>query len=67
VARCTSDIDVIWCNGYGFPRERGGPMFHGMTLGWRHVLRRLRDFAAEPGGEYWLPPLWLERRAAESP
>jgi 3-hydroxyacyl-CoA dehydrogenase len=66
VARSEADIDVIWCNGYGFPRERGGPMFHGMTLGWRHVLRRLRDFAVEPGGEYWLPSVWLERRAAES-
>jgi len=65
-ARSEADIDVIWCNGYGFPRERGGPMFHGMTLGWRHVLRRLRDFAVEPGGEYWLPSVWLERRAAES-
>jgi 3-hydroxyacyl-CoA dehydrogenase len=66
VARSEADIDVIWCNGYGFPRERGGPMFHGMTLGWRHVLRRLRHFAVEPGGEYWLPSVWLERRAAES-
>ncbi len=22
-----SDIDIIWCNGYGFPRHLGGPMY----------------------------------------
>ena len=27
IARCASDIDVIWLNGYGFPRFRGGPMW----------------------------------------
>ena len=26
IASCASDIDVIWLNGYGFPRFRGGPM-----------------------------------------
>ena len=23
----SSDIDVVWVNGYGFPRSKGGPMF----------------------------------------
>ncbi len=27
IARQASDLDVIWVNGYGFPRWRGGPMF----------------------------------------
>jgi len=27
IARRASDIDVIWLNGYGFPRFRGGPMW----------------------------------------
>jgi len=67
IARCASDIDVIWCNGYGFPRERGGPMFYGGTLGWRHVVRRMRGFAAEPGNRYWTPPAHLERLAGERP
>ncbi|MDZ7645060.1 MAG: 3-hydroxyacyl-CoA dehydrogenase NAD-binding domain-containing protein [Woeseiaceae bacterium] len=26
IATRASDIDVIWINGYGFPRHRGGPM-----------------------------------------
>ncbi|AQZ53027.1 3-hydroxyacyl-CoA dehydrogenase NAD-binding domain-containing protein [Martelella mediterranea] len=27
IARSASDIDVVWVNGYGFPRELGGPMY----------------------------------------
>lgn len=29
IADRASDLDVIWVNGYGFPRWRGGPMFMG--------------------------------------
>ena len=35
IAASADDIDVIWCNGYGFPRTRGGPMFYARTLGRR--------------------------------
>ena len=28
-----SDIDVIYVNGFGFPRHRGGPMFYADTVG----------------------------------
>ena len=28
-----SDIDVIYCYGFGFPRHRGGPMFYADTVG----------------------------------
>ena len=30
-----SDIDVIYCHGFGFPRHRGGPMFYADTVGLR--------------------------------
>jgi len=33
IAASPDDIDVIWCNGYGFPRTRGGPMFYAKSLG----------------------------------
>jgi 3-hydroxyacyl-CoA dehydrogenase len=32
VAASSADIDVIWVNGYGFPRTRGGPMFYANTV-----------------------------------
>jgi 3-hydroxyacyl-CoA dehydrogenase len=42
----SSDIDVIWIYGYGFPIHRGGPMFHADRVGIKTVheaLSRLYD------------------------
>ena len=36
-----SDIDVVYCYGYGFPRYRGGPMFYADTVGLPIVLARV--------------------------
>ncbi|HKT74477.1 MAG TPA: 3-hydroxyacyl-CoA dehydrogenase NAD-binding domain-containing protein [Steroidobacteraceae bacterium] len=33
IALRASDIDVVWVNGYGFPRHRGGPMHHAREMG----------------------------------
>lgn len=49
IAARGSDIDVVWINGYGFPRWRGGPMFYADELGIARVRDRLRRFAAETG------------------
>jgi 3-hydroxyacyl-CoA dehydrogenase len=63
IAARSADIDVIWCNGYGYPRFRGGPMFYADTLGAGHVLERIRFYAARLGGRYWQPAGLLERLA----
>jgi 3-hydroxyacyl-CoA dehydrogenase len=55
IAASPADIDVIWCNGYGFPRHRGGPMFYADTLGLPAVLEAIREYAKEQGGRYWTP------------
>ncbi len=55
IAESPADIDVIWCNGYGFPRHRGGPMFYADTLGLRNVLESIRAYASEHGERYWTP------------
>jgi 3-hydroxyacyl-CoA dehydrogenase len=55
IAASPADIDVIWCNGYGFPRHRGGPMFHADTIGLGKVLAQLRRYAREHGDRYWTP------------
>lgn len=34
IANKASDLDVIWVNGYGFPRWRGGPMHYAKEQGW---------------------------------
>jgi 3-hydroxyacyl-CoA dehydrogenase len=68
VAARAADIDVVWTNGYGFPRYRGGPMFHADTLGLAHVLNRVRHYHHELGpllGHYWKPAPLLERLGTE--
>jgi len=34
IAQRSSDIDIVYIYGYGFPAHRGGPMFYGSTVGW---------------------------------
>jgi 3-hydroxyacyl-CoA dehydrogenase len=35
IAQRSSDIDVVYLNGYGFPAWRGGPMFYAEQAGLR--------------------------------
>ena len=37
-AQRPSDIDVVWLNGYGWPADKGGPMFYGDMVGAQAVL-----------------------------
>jgi 3-hydroxyacyl-CoA dehydrogenase len=61
IAASAADIDAIWCNGYGFPRERGGPMFHADTIGLEAVLAAIERHAQEQGPRDWTPaPLLAE-------
>ena len=59
-----SDIDVIYCYGFGFPRHRGGPMFYAETVGLKTVLGRVHEYQAR-FGDYWEPSALLERLVAE--
>jgi 3-hydroxyacyl-CoA dehydrogenase len=65
IAESASDIDVIWCNGYGFPRYRGGPMFYADTLGLNEVVGSIRSLAKAHGKRYWTPAPLLVRLADE--
>jgi 3-hydroxyacyl-CoA dehydrogenase len=59
-----SDIDVVYVNGFGFPRHRGGPMFYADTVGLPTVLARVNDYRRQ-FGDYWQPSPLLERLASE--
>jgi 3-hydroxyacyl-CoA dehydrogenase len=63
IAARATDIDVVYLTGYGFPRARGGPMFHADQVGLDQVLRRVREFARNPHGDpaFWTPAPLLER------
>jgi len=39
IAARSSDIDIIWVSGYGFPRYRGGPMFWAICKEWPRCFR----------------------------
>jgi 3-hydroxyacyl-CoA dehydrogenase len=56
-----ADIDVVWTAGYGFPRYRGGPMFHAEILGLETLLDGMRRYREIFGPMHWEPaPLLVE-------
>ncbi len=46
-AQRPSDIDIVWLNGYGWPADKGGPMFYGDMVGAPAVLARIERLAAQ--------------------
>ena len=46
-AQRPSDIDVVWINGYGWPQDKGGPMFYADMVGAPAILARMEALAAE--------------------
>jgi 3-hydroxyacyl-CoA dehydrogenase len=66
IAQRASDIDVVYLAGYGFPVQRGGPMFHASRVGLGAVVRRMREFSANKHAEpaFWKPARLLAQLAA---
>ena len=58
------DIDVVYVNGFGYPRHRGGPMFYPDTVGVPAVLAQVNEYRRR-FGEYWRPAPLLEKLASE--
>jgi 3-hydroxyacyl-CoA dehydrogenase len=65
IAQRSSDIDVVYLNGYGFPAYRGGPMFFADNAGLQNIVRALERIAAQPGSDLgvWTPAPLLTRLA----
>jgi 3-hydroxyacyl-CoA dehydrogenase len=59
IALRPSDVDLVWINGYGWPRHLGGPMVHADEIGLPYIVDRLRAFAAETPGDPSLQPAAL--------
>jgi 3-hydroxyacyl-CoA dehydrogenase len=66
IAQRASDIDVVWCMGYGFPRYRGGPMFHADTLGLPALLVGMEKYRELFGPMHWEPAPLLVRLVREA-
>jgi 3-hydroxyacyl-CoA dehydrogenase len=67
IAQRSSDVDLVYLNGYGFPAYRGGPMFYGDSVGLITVARALSRIAAVHGADaaFWTPAPLLARLAQE--
>jgi 3-hydroxyacyl-CoA dehydrogenase len=66
IALRASDIDLVFVNGYGFPADRGGPMFAADLRGLRDLLQEV-EAAARVGGAGSEPaPLLVELAARNS-
>ena len=66
IALRASDIDVVYLTGYGFPLQRGGPMYYAGRVGLGSVLRRMKEFSANKHADpaSWRPSSLLVRLAA---
>jgi 3-hydroxyacyl-CoA dehydrogenase len=67
IAQRSSDIDLVYLNGYGFPAYRGGPMFYADQTGLHEVAHALTRIAALPGVDaaVWAPAPLLTRLAGQ--
>jgi 3-hydroxyacyl-CoA dehydrogenase len=67
IALRASDIDLVYLNGYGFPAQRGGPLFYADTLGLDHVAQAMGRFALNPHANpgFWTPSAMLLKLAEE--
>lgn len=65
VAVRASDIDAVWTPGYGFPRYRGGPMFHAETIGSTRLLDGILKYRSRFGPMHWAPAPLLVRLVAQ--
>ena len=54
MAQRSSDIDMIYVTGYGFPAWRGGPMYLADRLGAAKVHSRVKEFHGK-FGPWWEP------------
>jgi 3-hydroxyacyl-CoA dehydrogenase len=65
VATRASDVDVVWCAGYGFPRYRGGPLFYADAIGLKTVFDGMIKYRDMFGPMHWEPAPLLARLVAE--
>jgi 3-hydroxyacyl-CoA dehydrogenase len=68
IAAKSSDIDVIYVYGYGFPVFRGGPMQYADEVGLKHIKDRMNFYKESLGeyGQHWFTPSDLLNELADA-
>lgn len=68
IACRSGDIDVVFCNGYGFPGYKGGPMQYADEIGLDKILAVLNGYREKLdgyGAEWFKPAPLIEKLVAE--
>jgi len=65
IAARSSDIDVVWLYGYGWPIYRGGPMYWADQVGLKHIADRLAYYAKKTNDPRLEPAPLLKKLADE--
>ena len=65
IASKASDIDMVYLNGYGFPKFRGGPMLYADQVGLYNVAQAMRRYAKGYQGHAWEIASSLQALAAQ--
>ncbi len=60
IALRPSDVDVVFLAGYGFPRERGGPLYTADQIGLPRIVADIEAFAPEDPAFWRVWPLLRE-------
>ena len=64
IAGRAADVDLVLVHGYGFPRFRGGPLFHADQIGIAAIHEQLKELEARDPVVWKVAPL-IEKLAAE--
>lgn len=67
IAYRSSDVDVVWTQGYGFPDYRGGPLFMADQIGLDKIVAAMNAYASTRGNRfgYWSVSPLLEHLASQ--
>ena len=65
IAARPGDVDIVYLNGYGFPKWRGGPMFHADSLGLATVIGKLKTLQELTADPCWEPAPLLVQLAGD--
>jgi len=63
IAAKATDIDAVYATGYGFPKDRGGPLYWADSVGLPAVLEGIEELRAAHG-DLWEPAPLLTKLAA---
>lgn len=61
IAARPGDIDVVYINGYGFPRHLGGPMFLASAMDRDQLRTAMSENGRTRFGRWWRPSAFISR------